>query len=306
MRRFIVDSKNDNERLDKFLLNVELDLSRSQIQKLIEQKCVFCNGDSDIKKNLKLSTNDEIVVKIERTNLQQEQKIKPENIKLDIVYEDDDIIVVNKKKNMVVHSGAGNYSGTLVNALLYHTDKLSYLCGEDRPGIVHRLDKDTSGLLVVAKTDVAYQSLKEQLQNRTVNKIYNAIVLGGFTADEGIINSPIERDKKNRLKMAVSNSGRPAVTRYKVIEKIGQYSLLSVKIETGRTHQIRVHLKSINKPIVGDNVYGVKSDKYKELGQMLHSKTLGFIHPVTKKYMEFDTNLPEQFQRVLEEIRRKR
>ncbi len=296
---FIVDTDFAECRLDKYLIENTSDISRSKIQKIIEGG-IELNGKVCTKKNTKLKAGDVISLYIE--DEVDDISPYPEDISLDIIYEDDDIIVLNKAKGMVVHMGAGNNAGTLVNALLYHTDALSNLAGDDRPGIVHRLDKDTSGLMVVAKTDAAYLGLKEQLQDRRVDKYYYVIVRGGFSDDEGVIDYPIKRDAKNRLKMSISPYGRPAITRYEVVERMGNYSLLRVKIETGRTHQIRVHMKAINKPVVGDPVYGVKNDKYKNLGQMLHAKRLGFVHPTRGEYVEFETELPEEFERVLSDI----
>ncbi len=298
----MVDTDFADYRLDKFLIENTSDISRSKIQKIIEQG-IELNGKVCSKKNTKLKVGDVISLSIE--DEAPELKPYPEDIPVDILYEDDDIIVLNKAKGMVVHMGAGNNAGTLVNALLHHTESLSALAGEDRPGIVHRLDKDTSGLMVIAKSDAAYLELKRQLQDREVDKFYYVIVRGGFSQDDGVIDYPIKRDAKNRLRMAVSPDGRPAVTRYQVLERMGNFTLLRVKIETGRTHQIRVHMKAIKKPVLGDAVYGTKNDKYKNLGQMLHAKTLGFVHPTKGEYVEFDTELPEEFERVLSEIKNK-
>ncbi len=291
--------KKAGERLDKYIAS-NTDIPRNKVEKLLTENAIKINSKIITKKNTKLNLNDFIEI-IYDENCQDEE-LKKENIPLNIVYEDEDIIVINKPKNMVVHKGAGNTNSTLVNALLYHTPNISKLCGEDRPGIVHRLDKDTTGLIVVAKSDLAYENLSTQLKDRTVKKIYFALVHGGFSKEIGIIDSPIGRNKKNRLKQAVCLDGRPAITEYEVIKKLEKYSLVKVKIKTGRTHQIRVHLKSINNPIVGDELYGTKSDKYKKYGQFLHAKTLGFTHPRTGKYIEFDSKLPEYFDKVLKEI----
>ncbi len=299
----VVESEFDNERLDKYIMEHTDGMSRSRVQKLIEMGNVLINENSDIKKNTKLSSGDHVMIM--QVEEEAVPKPHPEDIALDIVYEDDDVIVVNKARGMVVHSGANNFEGTLVNALMHHTDKLSVLAGEDRAGIVHRIDKDTTGLLVVAKSDLAYESLAQQLRDRTVNKRYDVIVHGGFNKDSGVIDYPIERDKKNRLKMNISPMGRPAVTRYEVVERLGNHTLISAKIETGRTHQIRVHMKAINRPVVGDPVYGVKNDKYSKIGQMLHAKKLGFHHPRTGEYMEFEVAPPADFEKVLLELKRK-
>ena len=297
-----MDENFELERIDKILsINLE-DESRSFIQKLIEDGSVKVNGKVVLKKNLKLKKDDEIEITIPES---KELSIEAENIPLCILYEDDDLIVVNKKKGMVVHPAIGNYSGTLVNALLYlEKDKLSSINGVIRPGIVHRIDKDTSGILVVAKNNYSHNMLSGQLKDHSMKRVYTALVHNGFSEDSGTIDKPIGRDINNRLKYTVTNrNAKDAVTHYRVIERLGRYTLIECVLETGRTHQIRVHMKSINHPIVGDMVYGIKDDLNIE-GQLLHAGVLGFIHPRTKEYMEFKTDIPLEFQKVLEKIKK--
>ncbi|WKV08934.1 RluA family pseudouridine synthase [Thermoanaerobacterium sp. CMT5567-10] len=297
----IIAEKDDVDmRIDSFLAS-ELDYTRSYLKKLILNGLVKVNGSS-IKPNYKLKEGDSVDV-----NIPEAEKIDlmPENIPLDIIYEDDDIIVINKPQGMVVHPAPGNYSGTLVNALLYHCKNLSGINGELRPGIVHRLDKDTSGVMVVAKNDKAHLDLSNQIKERTILKKYIAIVEGVIKDDEGSIEVPIGRDHAERKKMAVTEDGRYALTLYKVLERYKNNSLIEATIKTGRTHQIRVHMSYIGHPIVGDEVYGYKKQRFNLLGQALHSKLLGLVHPSKKIYMEFEAPIPEYFERLINILKSK-
>lgn len=296
--KFIVDSYSEDLRLDVYLSENIEDKSRSYIQNLIKSGKVLINGNEK-KGSYKLKLNDEVEVEIPEN---EKLNVEPENIPIDIVYEDSDVIVVNKPQGMVVHPAPGNYSGTLVNALLYHCTDLSGINGVLRPGIVHRIDKDTSGILVVAKNDMAHKKLAEQLKEHSMNRIYNALVEGVLKEDAGTIDKPLGRHPNQRIKMAIVKDGRRAVTHYKVLNRYKNNTLIECKLETGRTHQIRVHMTSIGHPIVGDPVYGYSKQKFKLEGQMLHAKKLGFIHPSTNKYMEFDSELPEYFKKIIEII----
>ena len=277
--------------------------TRSYIQRLIEEGNVTLNSVRT-DKSVSVKTNDTISVIVPDP---EDPDAKPEKIDLDIVYEDDDLIVVNKPKGMVVHPAAGNPSGTLVNALLYHcAGNLSGINGTTRPGIVHRIDKDTSGLLVVAKNDKAHQILSDQISSHSVTRVYYAVVYGRMPQEKGIIDAPIGRSSKDRKKFAVTErNSKNAVTEYEVIETIGNFSFIKLKLHTGRTHQIRVHMASIGHPLAGDTVYGPQK-AIKELnGQCLHAGCLGFLHPATGEYMEFNSDLPEYFTSFLEKLRRK-
>lgn len=299
---FFINSENQGERIDKFLSSKLSDISRSYIHKLIEDGNITINQNS-VNKKYKLSENDTINVKIPKP---QELKVVAENIPLDIVYEDNDLLIVNKPKDMVVHPAPGNYSGTLVNALLYHCkNSLSGINGIIRPGIVHRIDKDTSGLLIVAKNDTSHKELAEQIKNHSFTREYEAVVYGNLKEDTGTINANIARHKTDRKKMAVVPFlGRNAVTHYTVLKRYGNFTHIKLKLETGRTHQIRVHMSYIGHPVVGDEVYAnPKNNPFKFLkGQCLHAKTIGFIHPTTKEYMEFTSPLPEYFQKILNKL----
>ncbi len=291
-----------SERIDKYIHEQIPELSRSYIQQLIKQGNIRVNGVS-CKTNYQLKPGDRIEIQYEEP---KELEALPENIPLDIVYEDNSIIIVNKPKNMVVHPAAGHESGTLVNALLYHCrDSLSTINGVIRPGIVHRIDQDTTGLLVVCKNDQAHKCLAEQLKVHSITRKYHAICYGCFKEPEGTVDAPIGRHPVDRKKMAVNRkNGREAVTHYRVLQTLqNQYSYIECTLETGRTHQIRVHMASIGHPILGDAVYGPAKSKIKGLqGQTLHAKTLGFIHPDTGKYVEFDSELPKYFQDLLEKL----
>ncbi|NLK96963.1 MAG: RluA family pseudouridine synthase [Epulopiscium sp.] len=299
---YIVESEDAGKRVDVFLTNELEEVSRSFIQKLISDEKIKVNQKT-IKSNYKLRLDDIIDVEIPDP---EPVEILAEPIPLDILYEDKDIIVVNKPQGMVVHPAPGHYTGTLVNALLYHCkDDLSGINGLLRPGIVHRIDKDTSGVLMVAKNDYAHNHLALQLKEHSITRKYNAIVYHNIVNDEGTINAPIGRHPTERKKMAVTQkNSRHAITHYTVLERFGQFTLIEAQLETGRTHQIRVHMKHIGHPLLGDPVYGPKSQPYNINGQMLHARVLGFIHPSKKEYMEFEAPIPKYFMDVIEKLRK--
>ncbi len=299
---FGVEKEDVGCRIDVFLSENIEDISRSGVQKLIEQAHIRCNGKS-IKANYKLRENDVLDVEIPES---KEVEILPEDILLDILYEDADVIVVNKPQGMVVHPAPGHYTGTLVNALLYHCgEELSGINGEKRPGIVHRIDKDTSGVLVVAKNNAAHQSLAAQLAAHSITRKYNAIVFNGFREETGTIDQPIGRNPTDRKKMAVTQKhSRHAVTHYKVLQKFGNFHLIEAQLETGRTHQIRVHMTYIGHPLLGDTVYGPKKQPFALEGQVLHARILGFQHPRTGEYMEFEAPLPEYFEKLIQRLQK--
>lgn len=300
---FTIDAASTDigTRLDKYLTEQIPDQSRSYIQKLLDDNFITVNGKS-AKSNYKLRASDTITVEIPEA---EELDIEPENIPLDIVYEDDDIIVINKPKGMVVHPAPGHTSGTLVNALMYHCkDSLSSINGVLRPGIVHRIDMDTTGLLVACKSDQAHRVLSDKFKVHDIHRVYTAIVYNQFATDEGTINKPIARHKTDRKKMAIDPNCRHAVTHYRVIERLKQnFSLVECELETGRTHQIRVHMASINHPLLGDEVYGPKQKPFATQGQVLHAGVLGFDHPITGEYMEWHADLPDYFQEILKRLR---
>lgn len=294
-KEFIIHENLVNCRLDVFISNSLEGKSRSYIQKLIQEGHVKVNG-KDKKSNYKLKLHDSVIV----NNIENEsQKINPENIDLDILYEDKDIIVINKPQGMVVHPATSNYSGTLVNGLLYHCDTLSTLNDDTRPGIVHRIDKDTSGVLVVAKNNKAHEVLAEQLKEHSMKREYIALVEGILKEDNGFIDKSLGRNPKDRIKMAVVQEGKNAITHYKVLKRFKKNTLVKCILETGRTHQIRVHMSYIGHPLVGDPMYGFKKQRFKLKGQMLHAKKLGFIHPTTQEYIEFQSDLPKYYKEVL-------
>ena len=288
------------KRLDAYLAASMDSLSRSYAETLIADGRVTVNGEQKIKK-YKMKDGDEVAVCIPPP---KRLDVAAENIPLDIVYEDDDVIVVNKPRGMVVHPSAGNYDGTLVNAILYHCgDSLSSINGAVRPGIVHRIDKDTSGLLMIAKNDRAHESLAEQLRVHSVTREYWALVYDNIREDSLTIDQPIGRDERNRLRRAVNGSNpKRAVTHVRVLKRYGRYTLIAARLETGRTHQIRVHLSYIKHPLVGDTLYGPKKQVFGLDGQLLHAKILGFVHPATGEYMEFNSELPVYFREVLDRI----
>lgn len=283
-------------RIDKELAHHLADISRSQLQKWIEDGNVTVNGEK-VKPKYKLAVGDRVVVQPEKP---QKIDLEPENIPLDIVYEDDDVIVVNKPQGMVVHPAPGHPNHTLVNALLYHSP-LSTINGEFRPGIVHRIDKDTSGLLMIAKNDLAHRSLAAQLKAKTNEREYVALVHGVIKEERGTIDAPLGRSKKDRKKQAVVEDGRHAVTHFKVLERFQHYTLVSCRLETGRTHQIRAHMKYIGHPLAGDPLYGPRKTLPGN-GQYLHARLLGFKHPRTGKQMTFTSPLPEYFQKMIDHL----
>lgn len=300
MRKVVLIPENENVRIDTYISGEIDDVSRSYAAALADSGHVFSGGKA-VKKNYKTRIDEEVVVEIPEP---ESLDVEAEDIPLDIVYEDKDLIVVNKPQGMVVHPAAGNYHGTLVNALLWHCkNELSGINGVLRPGIVHRIDKDTSGLLVVAKNNEAHLELAKQLKEKKANRRYIALVCGRVTG-EGVVNKPIGRSPNDRKKMAIVQGGREAVTHYRPIEEFLGYTLIECVLETGRTHQIRVHMQSIGHPIVGDKVYGAKNDRIKTDGQLLFAKTLGFVHPASGEYMEFSAPLPGYFEEVLNKLRK--
>lgn len=300
MEKLFFTIEKGGERIDKYLSEQLEDMTRSHIQKLIKENMVRVNGMT-VKSNFKLSASDQIEVEIPEL---KEPDILPENIPLDILYEDQDILVVNKPKGMVVHPAPGHYTGTLVNAIMYHCkDNLSGINGVMRPGIVHRIDMDTTGSLLICKNDRAHQALAKQLKEHSITRKYHAIVHGRLKEDEGTIDKPIGRHPIDRKKMSVHcTNGREAVTHYRVLKRFQQFTYIECQLETGRTHQIRVHMSSIGHSILGDQVYGPAKCPYKLQGQTLHAKVLGITHPTTGKYMEFDAPLPDYFQGLLEKM----
>lgn len=298
-----VDTAYTGERIDKYLAEVMNDYSRSFLQKQLKDGNVSINGKK-AKASIKIAEDDEIVILIPDN---KEPDIEPENIPLDILYEDNQLLVVNKPKGMVVHPSAGHYSGTLVNALMFHCkNELSGINGVLRPGIVHRIDMDTTGALVVCKTDTAHQSLAEQLKVHSITRRYRGIVHGNLKEDSGTIEGDIGRHPTDRKKMAVHvRNGKPAITHYKVLERFDKFTYVECELETGRTHQIRVHMSSIGHPLLGDIVYGPKKSAVSGLqGQTLHAMVLGFTHPVSGEYMEFTAPLPEYFEKLLNKFRK--
>ncbi len=292
-----VTSEEGNERIDKLLANINEDMSRSQAQAFIKDGLVKVNG-KEVKSNYKCQIEDEITWEVPEP---EPLDVKPENIPSEIVYEDEHVLVVNKPRGMVIHPSVGHMSGTLVNAILYHCKDLSGINGVLRPGIVHRIDKDTSGLLMVAKSDQAHVGLAKQLSEKTVKRKYEAIVHGELPHEVGTIDAPIGRDPKDRQRMAIVDNGRHAVTHFKVLKRYNQFTHVECRLETGRTHQIRVHFKYIGYPLAGDPKYGPR--KTLELnGQALHAKVIGFEHPITNKWLEFSVEPPEIFQETLEQL----
>jgi len=299
-KNFIITIENVGERVDKFVSD-NSEITRSYAQKLIDDGNVTIN-QKHIKSNYKLRLNDEIIVDLPEL---QELEVAAENIPLDIVYEDDDLLVVNKVQGMVVHPAAGNYSGTLVNALLHHCgNSLSGINGVIRPGIVHRIDKDTSGLLLVAKNDITHQSLAQQIKEHSVTREYLALLYGNLKQDNGTVDAPIGRSEKDRKKMAITTkNARNAVTHYEVLQRFTGYTLAKCRLETGRTHQIRVHMAALNHPVVGDKVYGIAKEKIKTSGQLLHAAKTGFKHPKSGRYLEFSAELPNYFEKIIEKLK---
>lgn len=295
-----VDETSEGTRLDTFIRDQHGDLSRSRIQQLLDDGCIHVNDE--VKKNkYKVKAGDEIVVDIPEV---KELEAIPQDLNLDILYEDDDIIVINKPKGMVVHPGAGNPDHTLVNGLLFHCKDLSGINGVLRPGIVHRIDKDTTGCIVACKNDKAHEAISKQLSDKTCSREYIAIVHGVIPHENGTIDAPIGRDPKDRQKMIVTDkNARDAVTHFKVEERFKNYTLVSFKLETGRTHQIRVHMQYIGFPIVGDPKYSLRNTRQDTEGQVLHAKALTLVHPTTKETMTFNAPLPQYFEKLIEELR---
>lgn len=297
-----VESTENNIRIDKYISEKNQEQSRSYLQKLIKEGKVTVNG-VPVKSNYKVQGGDSIIVQVPEL---EEPDILPEDIPLDILYEDDDVLVINKPKGMVVHPSAGHYTHTVVNAVMYHCrENLSGINGVMRPGIVHRIDMDTTGAIVICKNDNAHQNLAQQLKDHTITRKYRAIVGGNFKEDSGTISGDIGRHPVDRKKMAVvSRNGKPAVTHYKVLERFGSYTYIECQLETGRTHQIRVHMASKNHPLLGDQVYGPAKCPFHLQGQCLHAMVLGFIHPVSGEYMEFEAPLPDYFTHLLQNLRK--
>lgn len=294
----IEDSADVGIRIDKYLASALPDKSRSHYQKSIDNGLVLVNGKT-IKSKYQTRLGDEIIVSVEPV---KEIDIVPEDIPIDILYEDNDVIVVNKPKGMVVHPAPGHYTGTLVNALMYHCkDSLSGINGEIRPGIVHRIDMNTTGSLLVCKNDKAHNDIALQIKGHSVNRIYKGIVIGNFKEENGTVDAPIGRNPKDRKKMAVVPGGREAITHYTVLEQFKGYSYVQFKLETGRTHQIRVHMASIGHPLLGDDVYGKPVKNLQ--GQTLHAQTLGFIQPTSGEYVEANAPLPDYFEELLKKYR---
>lgn len=298
-KEYIIDASLVGIRLDKAISMKDSKLSRVAIQRMIDEENILVN-DKKVKTSYKLSLNDKVTIIKEEP---KEVEIKAEDIPLDVVYEDNDILVVNKQKGLVVHPGNGNPDGTLVNAIMARCkDSLSGIGGEIRPGIVHRIDKDTSGLLIIAKNDNAHINISEQIKNHEVQKTYIALVRGVIKENQATIDMPIARSTKERTKMAVSKKGKNAVTHVKVLERFDDFTLVEVKIETGRTHQIRVHMAQIGYPVVGDYIYSNGKNPFDVVGQMLHSYRLVFMHPVSNKKMELTAPIPEYFADVLKKL----
>uniref|UniRef100_UPI0040568B4A RluA family pseudouridine synthase n=1 Tax=Agathobacter sp. TaxID=2021311 RepID=UPI0040568B4A len=300
---FEVSAEQESERLDKYLNLIYPDFSRSFFQKLIKEHAILVN-DKPEKANYRVKQEDIVTIQFPDA---AETAIEPENIPLDILYEDNDVLIVNKPKGMVVHPSAGHYSGTLVNGIMYHCrDSLSGINGEIRPGIVHRIDMDTTGSLIVCKNDASHVAIAEQIKEHSVNRIYEGIVYGNMKNEEGTIEGAIGRHPTERKKMAINEkNGKPAITHYKVLERLGNYTYMQFKLETGRTHQIRVHMSSIGHPLLGDSLYASGKTAFKNLtGQTLHAKVIGFMHPTMHKYVEFEAPLPEYFENLLSRLKK--
>lgn len=300
-RELMVPEDSSGIRIDKYLSEVCSDLSRSYLQKLLRSELIEVNG-ALVKSSFKVGAGDRISLEVPEA---VEPEILAEDIPLEVLYEDSDIILINKPKGMVVHPAAGHYSGTLVNALLHHCrGELSGINGVQRPGIVHRIDRDTTGVLIVCKNDFAHGSLAEQLKEHSITRRYYAIVHGNLKEDDGTVDAPIGRHPLDRKKMSINEkNGKEAVTHYHVLERFGKFTYVECRLETGRTHQIRVHMASIGHPLLGDEVYGPAKCPYKLRGQTLHAGVLGIVHPRTGEYMEFHAPLPEYFEELLEKLR---
>lgn len=298
LENLLVEEDMEGERLDSFVSEMLEELSRSMVQNMIKNGKIMVDGQA-AKASYRVKTGDEILVEVPQL---QEIKLEPQNIELPILYQDQDLAVVNKPKGMVVHPAHGNWDGTMVNALLYHIKDLSGINGEIRPGIVHRLDKDTSGVMVVAKNDMAHRSLAEQIRVHSINREYIALVHGIIKENLGRIEAPIGRSKQDRKKMAVVKDGREAVSDYEVLQRFPNYTLVKVKLLTGRTHQIRVHFAYINHSVVGDPLYGSNRKHFNLDSQALHARLLGFVHPRSSEYMEFTSPTPEYLQNIINKL----
>ncbi|MCM1244221.1 MAG: RluA family pseudouridine synthase [Roseburia sp.] len=302
--RLVVEEKDAGMRADQFVADKCMDLSRSYIQKLIKEDHVSINGNSGIKPKTPVCAGDEICVRLPEP---KELNIEPQDIPLDILYEDEDVLIINKPKGMVVHPAPGHYSDTLVNAVMFHCgDRLSGINGVLRPGIVHRIDKDTTGAIIVCKNDHAHQCISDQLREHSITRTYRAIVWHNFSEDSGTIDLPIGRHPTDRKKRTVTQTNsKRAVTHYRVLDHLDRtFNYIECRLETGRTHQIRVHMSHIGHPLLGDPVYGAGNSKFKNLqGQVLHAQTIGFVHPTTDEYMEFEAPLPEYFETLLKKLK---
>lgn len=299
MNEYKIKKEDEGIRLDKIISELEQNISRTAIQRMIEEGNILVNGN-DVKTSYKVVEGDLITIQKEEP---KESDLIPQDIPLSIIFEDNDMLIINKEKGMVVHPGNGNPDGTLVNAIMARCkDSLSGIGGKIRPGVVHRIDKDTSGLVIIAKNDKAHIDISEQIKNREVEKIYLALVRGNIKENEAVINMPIGRSSKDRKKMAVDKKGKEAITEFKVLEKYDGFTYVEVKIKTGRTHQIRVHMAEIGYPIVGDEVYSNGRNPFGIKGQMLHAAKLGFVHPTTKEKIVFEAPLPEYFEEILEQL----
>ncbi len=300
-----IEEEEAGRRIDAFLSSCFENRSRTFLKKLIEEGriTVMAEGENEersVKPSYPVAENDLVFIDFPEP---EALSVEPEDIPVPILYEDEDILIVNKPKGMVVHPSAGHASGTLVNALLYHCRDLSGINGVLRPGIVHRIDKDTTGLLVVCKNDLAHQKIAAQFADHSQKRIYEGIVTGNLKDDEGTIDAPVGRDRKDRKKMAVTEDGKPAVTHYRVLERFGDYTYAEFSLTTGRTHQIRVHMASLRHPLLGDEVYGVLRSPFATEGQVLHARLLGFIHPSTGEYVEFSADHPDSFEKILRKLR---
>lgn len=297
--RFVVEEESENTRIDSALSFLLPDKSRSYIQKIIKDGEVLVNGKV-VKQSYCLKADDEI-----RCNVPEAKtlEVTPEKMDLDIVYEDSDIIIVNKPKNLVVHPAPGHMEGTLVNGIMYHCKDLSGINGVLRPGIVHRIDKDTTGLLIICKNDISHNSIAQQLKEHSIERTYHALCHGVLKDDEGVIDAPLGRSSNDRKKMAIVQGGKRAVTHYTVLERYKNATYVKLNLETGRTHQIRVHMASLGYPLLGDPVYGRSDDKYLKYGQLLHAKTLGIIHPSTHEFMQFDSEMPAYFLDIINRMK---
>ena len=297
---FLAGEESKDLRLDVFLKQNIEEISRTYIQKLIKDGYANVNGTVP-KTNYKVNSGDKVCLNVPET---EEPDIVAQEMPLDIVYEDDDVILINKPKGMVVHPATGHYTGTLVNGLMHHCkDNLSGINGVLRPGIVHRIDMDTTGILIVCKNDVAHQKISEQLKEHSITRRYRALVYGVIKEDEGVVNAPIGRHPIDRKKMAINlKNGKNAITHYRVLERFREYTYIECELETGRTHQIRVHMASLHHPLVGDQVYGPEKNPFHLQGQCLHAMVLGFVHPRTHEYMEFCADLPQYFSELLKKL----